>query len=173
MGTWSSISSPNSLLPQDTRLDWLLRTILEWGKGSSSCHRSFPPRLPGAVVNIPKTHFCSGFSETVTYCTAGMVPPAPPPPLLVEAGVTWLALRWSPPSGVSSEDALTYTLDVEEEGSVSAPFFHIYRSSMRGWAWINISSSIWLPNWQALHAFMKQRWSSSYNNVNNEKQSVC
>uniref|UniRef100_A0A669PUW2 Fibronectin type-III domain-containing protein n=1 Tax=Phasianus colchicus TaxID=9054 RepID=A0A669PUW2_PHACC len=59
----------------------------------------------------------SGFSETVTYYTAGMVPPAPPPPVLVEAGVTWLALQWSPPSGVSSEDSLTYTLDVEEEGS--------------------------------------------------------
>ncbi|XP_065702234.1 fibronectin type-III domain-containing protein 3A-like [Patagioenas fasciata] len=59
----------------------------------------------------------SGFSETVTYYTAGMVPPAPCPPVLLEAGVTWLALRWSPPHGVSCDDALTYSLDVEEEGS--------------------------------------------------------
>ncbi|XP_061862405.1 fibronectin type-III domain-containing protein 3a-like [Colius striatus] len=58
----------------------------------------------------------SGFSEPVTYHTAGMVPPAPPPPQLVEAGVTWLSLRWSPAHG-ASDDALTYTLDMEEEGS--------------------------------------------------------
>ncbi|NXN32311.1 FND3A protein, partial [Nycticryphes semicollaris] len=59
----------------------------------------------------------SGFSETVTYYTAGIVPPAPSPPVLVEAGVTWLSVKWSPPSGVSSDDSLTYSLDVEEEGS--------------------------------------------------------
>ncbi|XP_009870529.1 PREDICTED: fibronectin type-III domain-containing protein 3a-like [Apaloderma vittatum] len=59
----------------------------------------------------------SGFSETVTYYTAGIVPPAPPPPVLVEAGVTWLSVKWSPPHGVSSDDSLTYTLDMEEEGS--------------------------------------------------------
>jgi len=70
----------------------------------------------------------------VTYYTAGMVAPAPPPPVLVDAGVTWLALQWSPPSGVSSEDSLTYTLDMEEEGSVSAAFFHIYTNSIRSWA---------------------------------------
>ncbi|KAK1196998.1 FND3A protein, partial [Pygoscelis papua] len=59
----------------------------------------------------------SGFSETVTYYTAGIVPPAPSPPVLVEAGVTWLSVKWSPPNGVSSEDSLTYSLDMEEEGS--------------------------------------------------------
>ncbi|NXN94793.1 FND3A protein, partial [Rhinopomastus cyanomelas] len=59
----------------------------------------------------------SGFSEMVTYYTAGMVPPAPSPPVLVDAGVTWLSLKWSPPSGVSADDTLTYGLDMEEEGS--------------------------------------------------------
>lgn len=59
----------------------------------------------------------------MTYYTAGIVPPAPCPPVLLEAGVTWLALRWSPPHGVSCDDALTYSLDVEEEGSVSAVGF--------------------------------------------------
>uniref|UniRef100_A0A8B9BPQ8 Fibronectin type-III domain-containing protein n=1 Tax=Anser brachyrhynchus TaxID=132585 RepID=A0A8B9BPQ8_9AVES len=59
----------------------------------------------------------SGFSETVTYYTAGIVPPPPAPPVLVEAGVTWLSLKWSPPNGVSSDDSLTYSLDMEEEGS--------------------------------------------------------
>uniref|UniRef100_A0A8C3JYZ3 Fibronectin type-III domain-containing protein n=1 Tax=Calidris pygmaea TaxID=425635 RepID=A0A8C3JYZ3_9CHAR len=59
----------------------------------------------------------SGFSETVTYYTAGIVPPAPSPPVLIEAGVTWLSVKWSPPNGVSSDDSLTYSLDMEEEGS--------------------------------------------------------
>ncbi|KAJ7395316.1 hypothetical protein BTVI_155953 [Pitangus sulphuratus] len=62
----------------------------------------------------------SGFSEPVSYYTAGIVPPAPAPPLLLEAGVTWMALRWIPPPGVSSDDSLTYTLDMEEEGSLFA-----------------------------------------------------
>ncbi|NWQ62758.1 FND3A protein, partial [Neopipo cinnamomea] len=59
----------------------------------------------------------SGFSEPVSYCTAGVAPPAPAPPLLLEAGVTWMTLRWIPPPGASSDDSLTYTLDMEEEGS--------------------------------------------------------
>ncbi|XP_063277539.1 fibronectin type-III domain-containing protein 3a-like [Prinia subflava] len=56
----------------------------------------------------------SGFSETVTFSTAGVVPPAPAPPVLHEAGVTWMTLKWSSPAG---EDSLTYSLDMEEEGS--------------------------------------------------------
>ncbi|XP_054497291.2 fibronectin type-III domain-containing protein 3a-like [Agelaius phoeniceus] len=59
----------------------------------------------------------SGFSETVTFGTAGVVPPAPAPPTLLEAGVTWMALGWSPPAGGASDDSLTYSLDMEEEGS--------------------------------------------------------
>ncbi|NXI46855.1 FND3A protein, partial [Galbula dea] len=59
----------------------------------------------------------SGFSETVSYYTAGTVPPAPSPPLLHEAGVTWLAVKWRPPSGLAADDSLTYSLDMEEEGS--------------------------------------------------------
>ncbi|NWY75412.1 FND3A protein, partial [Erithacus rubecula] len=59
----------------------------------------------------------SGFSETVTFGTAGVVPPAPAPPTLLEAGVTWMALGWSPPAGGALDDSLTYSLDMEEEGS--------------------------------------------------------
>uniref|UniRef100_A0A8D2N6T9 Fibronectin type-III domain-containing protein n=1 Tax=Zonotrichia albicollis TaxID=44394 RepID=A0A8D2N6T9_ZONAL len=59
----------------------------------------------------------SGFSETVTFGTAGVVPPAPAPPTLLEAGVTWMALGWSPPAGGALDDTLTYSLDMEEEGS--------------------------------------------------------
>ncbi|XP_053811512.1 fibronectin type-III domain-containing protein 3a-like [Vidua chalybeata] len=59
----------------------------------------------------------SGFSETVTFGTAGVVPLAPAPPTLLEAGVTWMALGWSPPAGGALDDSLTYSLDMEEEGS--------------------------------------------------------
>ncbi|XP_014743501.1 PREDICTED: fibronectin type-III domain-containing protein 3a-like [Sturnus vulgaris] len=59
----------------------------------------------------------SAFSETVTFGTAGVVPPAPAPPTLLEAGVTWMALGWSPPAGGALDDSLTYSLDMEEEGS--------------------------------------------------------
>ncbi|KAG8448349.1 hypothetical protein GDO86_015439 [Hymenochirus boettgeri] len=59
----------------------------------------------------------SGFSEAVVYYTAGSVPPAPLPPKLVHSGVTWLSLSWSPPIDTSSDDSLTYTLEMEEEGS--------------------------------------------------------
>lgn len=56
----------------------------------------------------------------MTFGTAGVVPPAPAPPALLEAGVTWMALAWSPPAGGALDDSLTYSLDMEEEGSVSA-----------------------------------------------------
>ncbi|RMB92596.1 hypothetical protein DUI87_30905 [Hirundo rustica rustica] len=62
----------------------------------------------------------SGFSETVTFGTARVVPPAPAPPVLLEAGVTWMALGWSPPAGGALDDSLTYSLDMEEEGSLFA-----------------------------------------------------
>ncbi|XP_042335710.1 fibronectin type-III domain-containing protein 3A isoform X2 [Sceloporus undulatus] len=59
----------------------------------------------------------SGFSETLVCYTVGIVPPPPLSPRLTEAGVTWLSLKWSPPNGVSSDDSLTYILEMEEEGS--------------------------------------------------------
>ncbi|XP_042335711.1 fibronectin type-III domain-containing protein 3A isoform X3 [Sceloporus undulatus] len=62
----------------------------------------------------------SGFSETLVCYTVGIVPPPPLSPRLTEAGVTWLSLKWSPPNGVSSDDSLTYILEMEEEGSLFA-----------------------------------------------------
>ncbi|MBN3322966.1 FND3A protein, partial [Atractosteus spatula] len=59
----------------------------------------------------------SAFSEVLTCCTSGCVPSPPAPPRLAGAGVSWLALEWSAPSGLSGEESLTYTLEMEEEGS--------------------------------------------------------
>lgn len=105
----------------------------------------------------------------MTYYTAGIVPPAPCPPVLVEAGVTWLALKWSPPHGVSCDDALTYSLDVEEEGSVSAGGFisvdvqkpHRQQCSNKK---INSVFDFQIKccnSWQVLRVFTKQRLVSS------------
>ncbi|XP_053328630.1 fibronectin type-III domain-containing protein 3A-like isoform X2 [Spea bombifrons] len=59
----------------------------------------------------------SGFSETVVFYTSGSVPPTPLPPRLVQSGITWLSLEWSPPNDNSSDETLTYCLEMEEEGS--------------------------------------------------------
>ncbi|XP_039621853.1 fibronectin type-III domain-containing protein 3a-like [Polypterus senegalus] len=59
----------------------------------------------------------SNFSKVVTYSTAGSVPPAPGPPQLSRAGVTWLSLEWSAPTGSCGDEALTYILEMEEEAT--------------------------------------------------------
>ncbi|XP_028923415.1 fibronectin type-III domain-containing protein 3A-like [Ornithorhynchus anatinus] len=59
----------------------------------------------------------SGFGETALYYTAGSVPPPPAAPRVVRAGTTYLSLEWSRPGAVTADEALSYTLDVEEEGT--------------------------------------------------------
>ncbi|XP_053129615.1 fibronectin type-III domain-containing protein 3A [Hemicordylus capensis] len=105
--------------------------LLEWDEGKSGAFKEcYYGHLKQHKVTklTPSTKYTfrlaakndigmSGFSETLICYTIGIVPPPPPPPRLTEAGVTWLSLEWSPPSGVSSDDSLTYTLETEEEGS--------------------------------------------------------
>ncbi|KAL4648825.1 fibronectin type-III domain-containing protein 3A-like isoform X1 [Arapaima gigas] len=59
----------------------------------------------------------SAFSEVMTCCTAGSVPLSPAPPRLTAAGVSWLTLEWCAPSGLIAGDTLTYTLEMEEDGT--------------------------------------------------------
>ncbi|XP_066571394.1 fibronectin type-III domain-containing protein 3A [Amia ocellicauda] len=59
----------------------------------------------------------SAFSEVLTCCTSGCAPPPPAPPRLATAGVSWLALEWSAPGRPQGEESLSYTLEMEEEGS--------------------------------------------------------
>ncbi|KAL7979992.1 hypothetical protein Chor_004461 [Crotalus horridus] len=59
----------------------------------------------------------SGFGETLPCFTIGVVPPPPLPPQLAKAGVNWLSLKWGSPNGASSDDSLTYILEMEEDGS--------------------------------------------------------
>ncbi|XP_038658557.1 fibronectin type-III domain-containing protein 3A isoform X6 [Scyliorhinus canicula] len=59
----------------------------------------------------------SGFSEEVLFYTTGSAPPTPASPQLVKAGVTWLSLHWSKPSGTLSDEGICYILEMEDETS--------------------------------------------------------
>lgn len=47
--------------------------------------------------------FDSGFSERSLHNTSGCAPSMPASPVLTKAGVTWLSLQWSKPSGGSHQ----------------------------------------------------------------------
>lgn len=59
----------------------------------------------------------SGFSEEVTYYTSGSAPSVPACPTLIKAGVTWLCVQWTKPSGTPSDEGISYTLEMEDETS--------------------------------------------------------
>ncbi|TRY90899.1 hypothetical protein DNTS_021967 [Danionella cerebrum] len=59
----------------------------------------------------------SEFSEVVHIMTSCSVPAPPLSPELVQAGVTWLCVRWQRPAGSPKEDEISYVLEMEEEGS--------------------------------------------------------
>ncbi|KAL2077748.1 hypothetical protein ACEWY4_027252 [Coilia grayii] len=56
----------------------------------------------------------SAFSEVLSCCTVGCAPPAPCPPTLSAAGVSWISMHWGAPCGLAGRDAPTYTLEMEE-----------------------------------------------------------
>ena len=51
--------------------------------------------------------------------TLGNIPQMPSAPRLVRAGVTWVTLQWNKPEGCSPEEAVTYTLEIQEDENVS------------------------------------------------------
>uniref|UniRef100_A0A8C5TVB1 Fibronectin type-III domain-containing protein 3A n=1 Tax=Malurus cyaneus samueli TaxID=2593467 RepID=A0A8C5TVB1_9PASS len=59
----------------------------------------------------------SDFSEEVLYHTSGTAPTTPASPLLINAGVTWLSLQWTKPSGTPSDEGISYILEMEDENS--------------------------------------------------------
>ncbi|XP_028570532.2 fibronectin type-III domain-containing protein 3A [Podarcis muralis] len=105
--------------------------LLEWDEGKNNAYKEcYYGHLKQHKITklTPSTKFrfrlaarndigISEFSETLVCYTLGIVPPPPLPPKLKEAGVTWLSLEWSPPAGVSTDDSLTYVLEMEEDGS--------------------------------------------------------
>nr|1X5X_A Chain A, Fibronectin type-III domain containing protein 3a [Homo sapiens] len=44
-------------------------------------------------------------------------PSMPASPVLTKAGITWLSLQWSKPSGTPSDEGISYILEMEEETS--------------------------------------------------------
>lgn len=62
---------------------------------------------------------CSGFSPEVVFYTTGTLPALPLAPRLVKAGVSWVTLEWGRPEGSASEEQLKYTLEIQEDNTVS------------------------------------------------------
>ncbi|KAJ8280661.1 hypothetical protein GJAV_G00057470 [Gymnothorax javanicus] len=106
--------------------------ILQWdeGKGTGEFEQCYyGPQKQYRVTKLsPATRYSfrlaaknhmgtSNFSEAVDMFTSGSVPAAPLAPELVQAGVTWLCVRWHRPASSPAEDDIFYVLDMEEEGS--------------------------------------------------------
>ncbi|KAM8954041.1 fibronectin type-III domain-containing protein 3A-like [Pelodytes ibericus] len=105
--------------------------LLEWDEGKhgpfKECYSGYLKQYKLTKLS-PSTKYAfriaakndmgmSGFSERVVYYTSGSVPSTPLPPKLLQSGNTWLCLEWSPPNDNSSDETLTYSLEMEEEGS--------------------------------------------------------
>ncbi|XP_075389394.1 fibronectin type-III domain-containing protein 3A isoform X1 [Tenrec ecaudatus] len=106
--------------------------ILEWdeGKGNGEfCHCYMGLQKQFKITKLAPAMGCkfrlsakndygtSGFSEEVLYYTSGCAPSIPASPVLTKAGVTWLSLQWSKPSGTPSDEGISYILEMEEETS--------------------------------------------------------
>ncbi|XP_020920984.1 fibronectin type-III domain-containing protein 3A isoform X1 [Sus scrofa] len=106
--------------------------ILEWdeGKGNGEfcqCYMGLQKqfkitKLSPAMgckfrLSAKNDYGTSGFSEEVLYYTSGCAPSMPASPVLTKAGVTWLSLQWSKPSGTPSDEGISYILEMEEETS--------------------------------------------------------
>lgn len=55
----------------------------------------------------------------------GTLPPLPLAPRLVKAGVSWVTLEWGRPEGsAAGEEQLKYTLEIQEDNTVSVANSH-------------------------------------------------
>ncbi|XP_063808083.1 fibronectin type-III domain-containing protein 3A isoform X5 [Pseudophryne corroboree] len=59
----------------------------------------------------------SGFSEEVLFYTSGSAPTVPASPTLIKAGISWLSVQWTKPSGTPSDEGISYILEMEDETS--------------------------------------------------------
>ncbi|KAM4700948.1 fibronectin type-III domain-containing protein 3A isoform 1-T1 [Discoglossus pictus] len=59
----------------------------------------------------------SGFSEEVLLYTSGSAPTVPASPTLLKAGISWLSMQWTKPSGTPSDEGISYILEMEDETS--------------------------------------------------------
>lgn len=107
--------------------------VLTLKRGFSSAKINTPFHLDlissGSALKVERTRppvsklqcrLCSGFSSDVAFYTVGTLPALPLAPRLVRAGVSWVTLEWARPDGSSNEEQLKYTLEMQEDNSVSA-----------------------------------------------------
>uniref|UniRef100_A0A8C1FZK1 Fibronectin type III domain containing 3Bb n=1 Tax=Cyprinus carpio TaxID=7962 RepID=A0A8C1FZK1_CYPCA len=60
----------------------------------------------------------SGFSTEVLFYTTGSLPQTSLPPRLVQTGPSWVTLEWTRPNSCSTEEVVTYTLEMQDETKV-------------------------------------------------------
>uniref|UniRef100_A0A673MU79 Fibronectin type III domain-containing protein 3B-like n=1 Tax=Sinocyclocheilus rhinocerous TaxID=307959 RepID=A0A673MU79_9TELE len=60
----------------------------------------------------------SGFSTEVVFYTTGSLPQTSLPPRLVQAGPSWVTLEWTRPNSCSTEEVVTYILEMQDETKV-------------------------------------------------------
>ncbi|XP_043926171.1 fibronectin type III domain-containing protein 3B [Protopterus annectens] len=106
--------------------------VLEWDEGKRNS--GFRECYFGNLKHCKLTKLCSAigytfrlaarndigtsdFSPEVIFYTAGNIPQAPTAPRLVRAGVTWVTLQWCRPEGCTTDEVITYTLDMQEENN--------------------------------------------------------
>uniref|UniRef100_A0AAR2IL91 Fibronectin type-III domain-containing protein n=1 Tax=Pygocentrus nattereri TaxID=42514 RepID=A0AAR2IL91_PYGNA len=78
----------------------------------------------------------SGFSPEVVFHTTGSLPQMPLAPRLLQAGTSWVALEWTRPSGCSPDEAVTYTLEMQDDSKVTVvlgPKLHISVTALSTW----------------------------------------
>lgn len=78
----------------------------------------------------------SGFSPEVVFYTMGTLPALPLAPRLVRAGVSWVTLEWGRPEGSPNEEQLKYTLEIQEDNSVSSTHLYCMKTYSSCWQWV-------------------------------------
>uniref|UniRef100_A0A8C4NCH8 Fibronectin type III domain containing 3A n=1 Tax=Eptatretus burgeri TaxID=7764 RepID=A0A8C4NCH8_EPTBU len=106
--------------------------LLEWDEGhkDSGYHECYigGNRQYRVAKLSPGTGYCfrlaarnelglSGWSESLCFVTQGCIPSAPPPPQLLRAGISWLALQWHRPVEASTDESVQFVLEMDDETS--------------------------------------------------------
>uniref|UniRef100_A0A8C1G0Y1 Fibronectin type III domain containing 3Bb n=1 Tax=Cyprinus carpio TaxID=7962 RepID=A0A8C1G0Y1_CYPCA len=71
----------------------------------------------------------SGFSTEVLFYTTGSLPQTSLPPRLVQTGPSWVTLEWTRPNSCSTEEVVTYTLEMQDETKLYGGMLHLVWSS--------------------------------------------
>uniref|UniRef100_A0AAR2K2C1 Fibronectin type-III domain-containing protein n=1 Tax=Pygocentrus nattereri TaxID=42514 RepID=A0AAR2K2C1_PYGNA len=122
-------------------LEWDESQLLQWEWFEFISAYAVSP-----LCALPHTLSHSGFSPEVVFHTTGSLPQMPLAPRLLQAGTSWVALEWTRPSGCSPDEAVTYTLEMQDDSKVTVvlgPKLHISVTALSTCAeWRSTPSSV-------------------------------